>query len=156
VIIMTKPPYISNFQFMMLPNSPMRTYLWNDWGIRPQVDIVYDPSSSVGDWYAVEPANASTSSNIPHSDTGMIQPLFKIANSWEIDKNPRPNVVITPIYSSSDKSYGKTNIQRIAATTNSGQLSPEPGDLTGPLVLVATGENAQSGGKVVLIGDSLW
>ncbi|HVO43833.1 MAG TPA: Gldg family protein, partial [Aggregatilineales bacterium] len=157
MILMTKPPYVSAFHFMMLPNSPMRTYLWNTWGLRPAVDIVYDPISSVGDWYAVEAAQAATNNPLTaKGQNAYLRPLFKLANSWDIAANAPENVVITALFTSSNKSYGKTDIVRIAGLAQPEKLPPEPGDLNGPLVLAATAENSHTGARIVVVGDSFW
>jgi ABC-2 type transport system permease protein len=157
LILMTKPPYVSAYHFMMTNDSPMRNYIGTYWGLQPQPALVYDPASYIGDWYAVQPAHTATNSKITvNPPSSYVKPVFKLANPWAIARNVPANVVITPLFTTSDKSYAKTDLAKVAANPNPAQLPPEPGDVNGSMVLAASAENTQTGAKIIVLGDSFW
>ena len=59
-------------------------------------------------------------------------------------------MTVTALAFSSADSYSKTDFSAILA----GDIEPEEGGLTGPLVLAAAAENSESGARVALFGSS--
>jgi ABC-type uncharacterized transport system involved in gliding motility auxiliary subunit len=158
LLIMAKPAYVGAMQFMVSPDSPMVKYLWSDWGIRPQHDIVFDPSSFLQDPYRL--LAAKVDSSIMSRDSAgstQIRPLLTIAQSWELNQILPDGVTATPIIYSSDKSVGKTNVRQVATNPDDpANLTLQAGDLAGPLIMAAALENPQKNARLIVIGDSDW
>jgi hypothetical protein len=64
-----------------------------------------------------------------------------------VDVIPEEGIHSAPLFSSSSKSYGKTNPLSMS-------LEKEAGDVDGPFVLAAAAENAGNGSRVIAFGSS--
>jgi ABC-type uncharacterized transport system len=159
LLIMAKPAYRGQIQFMVTANSPMAKYLWATWGIRPQNDIVFDPKSYVEDPYRLLAAKVAQHPITNRDTTGSVpvRPLLTIAQSWELSSTLLQDVNLIPLILSSEQSIGKIDVRKVAANpANSANLQREAGDLAGPLVLAAAAENTRTNARLIVIGDSDW
>ncbi len=159
LLIMAKPAYQGQIQFMVPAASPMAKYLWETWGIRPQNDIVLDPKSYLEDPFRLLAAKVAQHPITNRDNTGTVQvrPLLTIAESWEIAQTPPKGVDIQPLILSSEQSVGKMDVRKVAANPNNpDNLKRDPGDLTGPLVLAAAAQNTNTNARLIVIGDSDW
>jgi ABC-2 type transport system permease protein len=159
LLIMAKPAYISSFEFMTSPDSPMSKYLWETWGIRPQQDIVFDPSAYIENPYRVLASSVSKHPilNRDAAGTTQVRPLLTIAQSWEIANDKPASVTTLPLIMSSAKSIGKTNLPKVATNPDDpSNLQLETGDIPGPLVMAAALENSQNNARLIVIGDADW
>jgi ABC-type uncharacterized transport system involved in gliding motility auxiliary subunit len=159
LLIMAKPAFQGEIQFMNSPDSPMAKYLWTSWGIRPQNDIVYDPSSYMGDPYRLLAASVNPHPIMSRDASGasQIRPFVSIAESWEINPTPPAGVTIAPLFASSPQSIGKVNLRKVAANPNDpSNLKLEQGDLQGPLWMAAALEDTGKNSRMIVIGDSDW
>src|SRR5258706_1832065 len=159
LLLMAKPAFQGEIQFMKSPDSPMAKYLWTNWGIRPQNDIVYDPLSNVSSPYRVLAASVNSHPIMSRdsSGTSQIRPFVSLAESWEINQTPPSGITIAPLFASSVQSIGKVNLPKVAANPDDpSNLKLEQGDLRGPLWLAAALENTKNNARMIVIGDSDW
>jgi len=161
LLVMANPAYRGDIQFMMTDNSPMAAYLWDTWGVRPQRDLVFDPTSFSGSKYYVRPPVANRSLSIIYKDrvgdeTSVILPLFRLSQSWEIRaKESLPTgVTVSILYQTSNDAFGKTNLVKAAAQAEN--ATRETNDLGGPLTLALTAENSVNNSRLVAVGDASW
>jgi hypothetical protein len=159
LMIAVEPAYRSQIEFMVPAISPMAKFLWEQWGIRPQNNIVFDTKSFLEDRYRLLAARV-----LPHkitnkdgSGTAQIRPLLQIAESIEVNPILPANVVVTPLILTSDDAVGKVDVRKVATNPDApANLNLESGDKRGPLTMMAISENNQTGGRVLLIGDADW
>lgn len=159
LLLLAKPAYRGQIQFMVSPDSPMAKYLWETWGIRPQNDIVYDPKSYVQDPYRLLAATVAHHpiTNRDQAGSVPVRPLMTIAQSWEVDKTPRPDIDVFPLILSSDQSVGKMNVRKVAANPDDkANLTLEAGDLRGPLTMLVAAENKKNSARLIAMGESDW
>jgi len=159
LLVMAQPAYRGQIQFMVPADSPMAKYLWETWGIRPQNDIVYDPKSFVDDPYRVLAARVSQHPvmNRDIAGTTQVRPLLTLAQSWEIAKDGRPNVQVSPLILTSDQAVGKVNVRKIAANPDDpNNQKAEAGDVTGPLTMAAAAENTRNNARLIVVGAGDW
>ncbi len=127
--------------------DPLIDYLATSWGIGVNDDLIIDTFSQ-------QAANAYAGSYASHAITQKLQniiTLFPEARSLSILPAPQ-NVQTTELIRTGERSWGETDLPGLMQ----GALpSPDPGtDLMGPLTLAAVSENAATGGRVVVVGDS--
>jgi ABC-type uncharacterized transport system involved in gliding motility auxiliary subunit len=156
VLIMAEPAYRSDIRFMQAEDSPLAQYLWRAWGVRPNRDIVFDPLSFNETQYYVRAAQFLEGHPIVQKDqTGSAaRPLFPIAQSWQIAPESPPDVIVRRIYTTSPEAFGKLDLREVAR--NPDRAVREAADLPGPLALVVAAENARTGARLLLVGDSDW
>lgn len=146
-----------DFTFLQ-PTSPMTTYLWDNWGVRAQNDIVYDPGSYVDSAYNLLTAKAASHPIMAKDQAGtaQLQALIYSARSWELasaDQKPQ-NVTLIPLIGTSDKAFGATDIASVQHTPDTYQRSAK--DIAGPLTMAVAGQNTKNNSRLVVIGDSQW
>lgn len=156
VLIMAEPAYRSDIRFMQAEDSPLVQYLWQQWGVRPNRDIVFDPLSFNETQYYVRAAQFLEGHPIVQKDqTGSAaRPLFPIAQSWQIAPEPPPDVIARRIYTTSPEAFGKLDLREVAR--NPDRAVREAADLPGPLALVVAAENTRTGARLLLVGDADW
>jgi hypothetical protein len=161
LFIMAEPAYTSDITFAVADDSPMLTYLRDNWGVVPGRDIVIDPASSAQDTtFYVLPASYNDLDPMLDVDTNSpgvqgVQPLLLITQSLQIVENSPQDVVISRLYESSDESFSR-NAPDAARDAAFGNLTQVPTDRTGPLILAIAAQNTRSSGRLVLIGDVDW
>jgi len=139
--------------------DPLGDYLANDWGMSLDPDIILDTSNSLGLLYAV--------SAIPNSQHPITQDinsenlLIIMPQARSISLPTQPEGVTassliqtTPPLSNSVYSWGEMNYTVSAEST---QVQYDEGvDVLGPLNMAVAGENATTGGRVVVMGNSIF
>lgn len=106
-----------------------------DWGVRPRVDIVADPSQSLAGNPLTPATNRYTFTTVT---TGLenATTFFPGARSLELVQPPPQGLIITPLIQTSPASWGETDFSGL----RTGQVRADGNDARGPLVLAATVE----------------
>lgn len=156
LFLMAEPAFRGDVQFMQADDSPMRKYLWEVWGIRNNRDIVFDPLSFYETQYYIRPAQFNEQHPIVQKDSSgtPAQPLFNITQSWQIDSQPRPNITVLRIYTTSNDAFGKLNLREVAQ--NPDRATRTAIDVPGPLTLVAVAEDSETSARLIVVGDADW
>ena len=147
LIVMEDPTVFTNFG---TNPDPLADYLKTDWGITLENDVVIDLTSN-------QPVNAiasSYSSSSPitqHTTTVTIMPETR---SLTLAQTPPQNVSDTALILTSQSSWGETNLDKIKNNT---QISfDQATDIPGPLTVAASGQNATTKVKFVLLVNSIF
>ncbi len=138
-------------------SSPMTKYLWDEWGIRAQNNIVFDPGS-----YVSSPVSLLTYTASKHqimaadqANTKQLKALLVIARSLELaPQSQHPDVTHIPLIGTSDKAFGATNIRSVQV--NADKYIRTDKDMNGPFVLAAAAQNTKNNSRLVIIGESSW
>jgi ABC-type uncharacterized transport system involved in gliding motility auxiliary subunit len=145
LIVMEDPTVFTNFG---TSDDPLADYLKTDWGITLDNDVVIDltsnqPLNTIASTYS------STSPITQHTTTITIMPGTR---SLTLAKTPPAGVSLTGLIQTSQQSWGETHLDKIK---NNEQISfDQATDIAGPLTVAAAGENATTGGHVVVFGNS--
>jgi len=129
--------------------DPLAEYLEQDWGIILNEDVIFDLSSQ-------QPLNAISTYANEHPITQNLSQNYSVvmpqARSIGTSQTPPENVVLTPLISTSDNSWGETNL-----TSDTDQVAYDEGtDLLGPLNMAVAGENTATEARIVVFGNSLF
>jgi ABC-type uncharacterized transport system involved in gliding motility auxiliary subunit len=129
-------------------SDPLIDYLTTTWGVTINNDLVIDPSLSQV-IVAVEFTYGS------HAITNSLQSqnmgsFYPTARSLTLDTTLQ-DVQTTALVKTIDRSWGETDF---AALQNNQVAFDASTDLAGPLTIAAVAENANTKGRVVVIGDS--
>ncbi len=128
--------------------DPLIDYLTTTWGIMINNDVVIDPSSSQV-IVAIEYTYGS------HLITNSLQSQ-NLVSFYPAARSLTPNATIqdvttTALVNTIDRSWGETDF---AALQNNKVAFDSGTDIAGPLTIAAVAENANTKGRVVVIGDS--
>lgn len=149
VVIMEDPLPFTDFGEQA---DPLAESLERIWGIRLRNDFVVDTASTT-----IQNAIGANYANHPVTRAMTLFTIFPLARSLEFSTQPE-GITQTPLVQTSPEaqSWGETDFTPLQGeNTTSVQLDPET-DTPGPVILVAAGENIQTGGRVVVIGNSLF
>lgn len=129
--------------------DPLAEYLKQDWGITLNEDVIFDLSSQ-------QPLNAISTYANEHPITQNLSQNYSVvmpqARSISTSQTPPESVVLTPLISTSDNSWGETNL-----TSDTDQVAYDEGtDLLGPLNMAVAGENTATQARIVVFGNSLF
>lgn len=146
LFVMENPLIITEFG-----NSPdpLADYLADDWGIVLNNDIIIDlnsqqPLNAISDSAGVHPITTNLSANY----------LVILPQARSITINTAPEgVTQTPLLFTSPNSWGETNFTSAEGTEVS---FDEGADVLGPLTMAVAGENVNTGGRVVVFGNSFF
>lgn len=127
-------------------------YLFQNFGVKFEKDVVIDKVQAYQ-----SPLNPGatdldrtsfiTTNSIP---TGQGALVFEVPNSITVADTLPANVTVTPLARSATSSYAKTDLQAVI----DGNIDQTDGDPSGPFVLAAAAENAQTGARVILLGST--
>ena len=145
LVVMENPTLATDFGDS---SDPLAEYLTSDWGITLNNDIIMDQSSQQL-LYAVS-ASAGQHPITQNLSQNYIV-IMPQARSIGV-QDGKEGVTLTPLLLTSSNSWGETNFVNALA----GEVSYDPEDLPGPLVMAASGENAQTKGRVVVFGNSVF
>ncbi len=131
--------------------TPFNHYLWDNFGLSALNAVIVDYASSSRTPLDIIGYQVFTNSAIgARLDPAQNHTLFRIARAINISGDPP--VTNGTVIVSSPNSYGETNFQ---ALTESNEYAPDEGeDIPGPLASVGWGWNQDTGGRVLLVGDS--
>ena len=145
LVVMEDPLLLTEFG-----NSPdpLADYLAQDWGIFLNEDIIIDLNSQ-------QALNAISASASEHPITTNLSANYLVimpqARSISL-LTPPEGITQTPLLLTSQNSWGEMNF-----TSGEGaQVSLDPEDLPGPLIMAASGENPATNGRVVVFGNSVF
>jgi ABC-type uncharacterized transport system involved in gliding motility auxiliary subunit len=128
--------------------DPLADYLASNWGMTLDKDIIIDLNSQ-------QPLNAISASAGKHPITSNLSANYIVimpqARSITMSA-PAEGITQTPLLFTAQKSWGEMNF----TNAQGAQVSFDPGDLPGPLVMAAAGENTKTKGRVVVFGNSLF
>jgi hypothetical protein len=147
-------PVFSSDGFL-LEDSLFNTYLWENWGIRALDAVVVEfvtgaynptPLDAISAIIFDSPITAGVNlEDDPDSTT-----LLRLARAIDVSVNPPVNNGSAIM--SSDYSYGETDLAALGL--NEDYIFDENEDIIGPMTLVGFAFNADTNGRIVLIGDS--
>jgi ABC-type uncharacterized transport system involved in gliding motility auxiliary subunit len=145
LIVMENPTIVTEFG---ASSDPLADYLTKDWGITLNNDIIMDQSSQQL-LYAVSAAagNHPITQNLSQNYIVIMPQARSISVQLGME-----NITAVELLLTSSNSWGETNF----TSAQAGQVSYDPEDLPGPLVMAASGENSQTQGRVVVFGNSLF
>ena len=128
--------------------DPLAEYLTRDWGITLNDDVIIDLSSQ-------QPLYAVSSSYNNHPITQNLTQNYIVvmpqARSISVQLGLE-NINAVELLLTSSNSWGEKNFTNAEGS----QISMDPEDLPGPLVMAASGENSQTKGRVVVFGNSVF
>lgn len=128
--------------------DPLADYLASDWGILLNNDIIIDLNSQ-------QALNAISASAGSHPITTNLSANYLVimpqARSLSLATAPQ-GVTQTGLLFTSPNSWGEVNFTNAEGT----QIAQDPEDLPGPLTMAAAAENASTGGRVVVFGNSFF
>lgn len=139
IFVMENPVALTDFADQP---DPLANMLINDWGISLNNDVVIDlenadPGVAVGAYYdSVHPITRKMNALVT---------FFPLTRSLSLTESAE-NVQTTTLIQTTERSWGETDISK-------------PGfdqgfEVPGPMILVASGENTSTGGRVVVVGTS--
>lgn len=139
--------------------SPLGKYIESSWGITFDNDIVYDPDPNyfADSQYLLRPRAASRHPILflDSAGTRQLSGLFTLARSLrEVKTTPLPDVIRNPLFTTSDKAFGATQIRSVQFLADKYQRSDK--DIAGPFILAYAATNGRNGARLVVFGDSDW
>jgi ABC-type uncharacterized transport system involved in gliding motility auxiliary subunit len=128
--------------------DPLIDYLKTTWGIELNNDIVVDLNSSLP-LYGI--ANKYASHSIT-DDLKNTTTYFPTAQSLKTTDFSQSSITTTELVLTGENSWGETDLEALGSE---GSLEyNEDVDEIGPLTLVVTAENSETGARIVVFGDS--
>ena len=134
--------------------DPLARSLERVWGIRLRNDFIVDTASTVNQ----NAIGASYNPSHPISNAMNLYTIFPMARSIELTTEKKEGLpTLTSLVETSPEaqSWGETDFSVLDQSTASVALDPEK-DTPGPLTLVASGENLENKGRVVVFGNSVF
>ncbi len=129
-------------------------YLWENFGLRPSNDTIFDLQSSVQSPFNIAAGDFGqhyTSEAFIEGDAL----VFSLAHSIEVAEEAPANVTVTEIVRSSSSAYQKSGLDYSVELTDA-DISQAEDDSIGPFVLGASAINNDTGAQVIVFGsDSL-
>jgi hypothetical protein len=128
--------------------EPLSTYLYDNFGIKVNNDLVIDTDYRLGNndfSFQAFPANVDHFIVNDFKENGIL--LFGGVHSIDVNPQPPAGVTTTVLASSSETAYSK-DMSDMTAT-----IEKAEGDKSGALPLVVASDNAQKGSRVVVFGS---
>lgn len=130
-------------------------YLWENFGLRVQNNIVFDPPNAAQSPFRLVEANFGTHYATRNLDAQFDALLFEATHSIEVADELPENVTVTPIVTTSEQAYTKTGLD-LGGQLSEADIVQTEDDPTGSFVLGAAAENTETGARVIAYGsDSL-
>jgi hypothetical protein len=134
-------------------NGAFNNYLWTNYGLRALDAAVVDQGASGQTALDVLSAYVYPQSDIAKRiDPNKNATVFHLARPIDVNPQPPENVLNGTVITSSQASYGETNLKDLGETNT--YKYDQGTDLPGPLTTVAWAYNSQTKAKIVLVGDS--
>ncbi len=132
--------------------EPLTESLEQRWGIRLRNDFIVDTSSTM-------PQNAigaAYSPSHPITDGMMFFTIFPLARSIELKQETVEETILTPLVqtSPSSQAWGETDFSVLERET--AQVSLDPEDAPGPLILAVAAEKLSTQGRLVVFGNAIF
>jgi ABC-type uncharacterized transport system involved in gliding motility auxiliary subunit len=145
LVVLEDPLFFTEFGDAV---DPLAEYLTEDWGITLNKDVIIDGSNPDNPYAAV-----SLRYNEHPITQGLTDSLIVImpqARSLTIS-GEKENITQTGLISTAENSWSRPN-----ANVNDDPNFNSETDTPGPLYMAAAGENSVTGGRVVVVGNSLF
>jgi ABC-type uncharacterized transport system involved in gliding motility auxiliary subunit len=134
--------------------DPLVDYLSKTWGITLRDDVVVDSAQYMQSLGPTVPVTSSYgTSPIISDDMKNVFSFFVAPRSIDLAATPPDGVTLNSVVKTSPSAFGETNLDALQGVEGQ-QVQINPEDAQGELTLVATGENATTKGRVVVIGDA--
>ncbi|MFN8382716.1 MAG: Gldg family protein [Anaerolineales bacterium] len=147
LVVMEDPRFFTEFGDAP---DPLAQYLFTDWGISLDEDVIIDFSGVTQN--ALEAASLQYNSHpITQNLNQQYIVILPQARSITIGTSAE-GITATPLISTSEKSWGETS----PLVTNENPKFDETTDVPGPLTMAAAGENTTTKGRVVVVGNSVF
>lgn len=149
-LVIFAAPSINDERTSLATGEALNEYLYNNFGVRFNDDIVLDRSQAFQT--PLIPASVDFSRNnyittrFPNG-SGM---LFELPRSIEVAPTLPGSVTVDELARSSADAYIKTDLQAVL----DGNIDPLESDPKGPLVLAAAAHNTTTGAHVILFGST--
>jgi len=147
LVVMEDPPFFTNFGSN---TDPLAGYLASDWGITLNDDVIIDTSGVTNN-----AINAVSVDGTEHPITQNLSNKYIVilpqSRSITTTLSSEPAITVTPLLFTTSDSWGETELTADETPTNDPQK-----DTQGPLTLAASGENSDTKGRVVVIGNSIF
>jgi len=130
--------------------DPLAEMLTTDWGIIFNNDVVIDlnspqPTTAAAAFYDTHPITTNMNNLVS---------FFPFTRSLSAAETME-GITLSPLVQTNERSWGETDMQSL--TTGGGEVGFDEGlETPGPLALAFAGENATTGGRVVVFGTSLF
>ena len=146
LIVMEEPTVLTEFGEEA---DPLAEMLAADWGITLSNDVVIDlnnpdPTTAISAIY--DPAHAVT------RNMNRVGVLFPFTRSLKLAEAPQ-TVTVTALVQTNERSWGETDFESLTQAGWPPNFD-ETTEAQGPLTLVAAGENADTGGRLVVFGGT--
>ncbi|HSL43957.1 MAG TPA: Gldg family protein [Anaerolineales bacterium] len=144
LIVMEDPTALTEFGDAA---DPLADMLAQDWGITYDDDVVIDlnspqPTTAAAAYYdAGHPVTINMNNLVT---------FFPFSRSLQMS-GATEGVTLTPLIQTNERSWGETDFDSL---TGGGQVGLDADETPGPLTLAVAGENASTGGRVVVFGTS--
>jgi ABC-type uncharacterized transport system involved in gliding motility auxiliary subunit len=130
--------------------DPLANYLQREWGITLQDTVVIDLASN----QPLSAVSASYSALSPITSRTSSFTIMPQARSLEVSSTAPAGVTLTALILTSSQSWGETDLAQLQST---GEIAfDESADIPGPLTLAISGEDADSAGRIVVFGNSVF
>jgi ABC-type uncharacterized transport system involved in gliding motility auxiliary subunit len=145
LIVMEDPTALTEFGDA---SDPLADMLGQDWGITLNNDIVIDlnspqPTTATAAYYdSTHPVTVNMNNLVAFFP---FTRSFTLADSTE-------ELTLTPLIQTNERSWGETDFQSL--TQGGTEVGMDPTEVQGPLTLAVAGENATTGGRLVVFGTS--
>ena len=132
-------------------SDPLESYLKDSWGLSFDNDVVIDLTSQ-SPLNAIAASYSSSVAITQHTTTFTVMPE---ARSLELAKTPPKGVSLTPLISTSQNSWGETDLAGLQK--NPPQIAfDQAADIPGPLTVAASAERSAANARVVVFGNSVF
>jgi len=143
----------------LTPDSTFAKYLREQWGLTLDNDIVYDPDpgSYIDSLYTLiaKPASTHPILYLDKAQTRQLTGLFTLVRSvGSVPAAQTPNIVRTPLFRTSDKAFGATQIRSVQVLGD--QYKRTEKDLNGPFSIAWAAYNTVNNARLVVFGDVDW
>lgn len=140
--------------------DPLLAYLESAWGIRVEDDVVVDlvsPNYTGLDQLtpAVTPDSYNTTSSItsPLIEDQRVT-FLPVARSISYDANAASAITVTPLLTTTETGGQMTSWGEMTNPYTSGTLQFDDNDIPGPVTMAVSAEDADTGARLVVVGDA--
>ncbi len=126
-------------------------YLSKNWGMTLRDDLIIDNVQYVPGTDPSFPVTvAYTASPLISEEIQEVASFFPSSRSIQLADTAPTDVTLTSVIKTGPNAWGETAFDSLS----NGQLAPEESDAQGELTMAATAENATTGARVIVFGDS--
>lgn len=142
LVILSEPAVLTDFGASADPLAALAA----EWGLSLENNLIVDPNVQPASFAAADPLNYGASP-ITENLRGL-RTYFPTARSITLGEAPQ-GITLTALAQTSPNAWGETDM----ASVQNNSVQQDATDQPGPLTLAASAENAQTGARLVLMGD---